>query len=208
MRRRRGQATRRVELQVVIAASTLLGVDAAPAMLRGYGALPAELAHRILADPAADPLLRRLVCDPVDGRLLSMDSAARCFDGDTRRFCTWRDQASRFPGSTTPIRDIDHLVEYARGGPTTISNGHGLDKASHVLRDHPRVKVRALTLTGLRANSPTTEWTLPNGHTYRSHPPPALGHGSHPIPSTPTPPPTPPAQDQRLQQLLNQVRRT
>jgi len=180
-RRRSSFSTRRVEVQVVFAASTLMGVDDAPAMLRGYGAIPAELGRQIADDPAADPVLRRLVCDPVDGRLLAMDAGTRCYEGSLRKFVIWRDQHSRFPFSSTRIADVDHVKEFAAGGPTTAGNGHGLDKRSHVTRDHRGVSVRALpvsTLDDLRANAPTIRWTMPTAHSYDSRPPPALGWGS------------------------------
>ena len=185
-RQRRGRAwlTRRVEIQVVIGASTFMGLDDAPATLRGYGAIPAELARTLADDPAADPVLRRLICDPLDGRLLSMNAQTRCYEGSLRKFVVWRDHRSRFPGSSANIADIDHVLEYARGGRTTAGNGHGLDRGSHVVREHPGVSVQALpVLTGeqleqLRANAPTIRWQMPTGHCYDSAPPPALGHGS------------------------------
>lgn len=142
-----------------------------------------------------------------------MDPHTRCFTGSLRRFCLWRDQTSRFPGSTAPIRDVDHIVEYARGGPTTAGNGHGLDKSNHVIRDHPEVAVRALTMAELRANAPTMRWTLPTGHSYDSDPPPALGYGSE-YPLTSSAPVLPiarlraRAQDNRLDRLRSQIRRT
>jgi hypothetical protein len=180
-RARRRATTRRVEIQVVMAASTLIGVDDAPALLRGYGAIPAELAQHIADHPDSDPVLRRLVCDPVDGRLLAADAGTRCYEGPLRRFELCRDQHSRFPFSSTPIADVDHIREHADGGPTTAGNGQGLDKGSHILREHPGVTVTALpttTLDELRANAPTIRWTLPSGHSYDSHPPPALGWGT------------------------------
>jgi len=182
--RRRPWVTRRVEVQVVMSAATFMGVDDAPATLRGYGAIPSELARRIADDPDADPVLRRLICDPLDGRLLAMDADTRCYQGSLRRFVIWRDQRSRFPGSSAPICEVDHLREHRRGGPTSADNGHGLDKGSHVIRDHPGVSAQALPLLTaaqlhkLRANAPTIRWRLPTGHCYDSHPRPALGHGS------------------------------
>jgi len=182
--RRRPWVTRRVEVQVVMSAATFMGVDDAPATLHGYGAIPSELARRIADDPDADPVLRRLICDPLEGRLLAMDADTRCYQGSLRRFVIWRDQRSRFPGSSAPICEVDHLREHRRGGPTSADNGHGLDKGSHVIRDHPGVSAQALPLLTaaqlhkLRANAPTIRWRLPTGHCYDSHPRPALGHGS------------------------------
>ena len=167
-----------------MSAATFMGVDA-PATLRGYGAIPAELARRTADDPDVDPVLRRLSCDPLDGRLLAKDAATGCYEGSLRRFVIWRDQRSRFPYSSAPVREVDHLLEHRRGGRTSAGNGHGLEKRSHVIRDHPGITVRALPvltdeqLHQLRADAPTIRWQMPTGHCYDSSPPPALGHGSN-----------------------------
>ncbi len=185
-----------VELQVVLAASTLLGLDEEPGMLRGYGTIPAGLARQI-ADHADSSVLRRLVCDPIDGRLLAMDTRTRCYTGPSGQFIRWRDQTCRLSGAD--IRDGDHVVPYAEGGPTSVPNGQGLAKNPHVIREHPDIGVQTVTyrpdpaadpdpqrllgnaqLTRLRGNAPDILWQMPTGHTYRRKPPPALGHGSQP----------------------------
>ena len=187
-----------VELQVLLAASTLLGLDNQPGMLRGYGTIPAALARQI-ADHAHSSVLRRLVCDPIDGRLLTMDTRTRCYTGPNRQFMLWRDQACRLSGAD--IRDGDHIIPYAAGGPTTIANGQGMAKNPHLIRDHPDITVHTLPyrpdraadpdpqrllghaqLARLRGNAPDINWTMPTGHTYQRPPPPALGHGSRPTP--------------------------
>ena len=43
----------RPSIQVTIAASTLMGLDAQPAELDGYGAITAAMARRIASDPTA-----------------------------------------------------------------------------------------------------------------------------------------------------------
>ncbi len=85
----------------MISASTLLGLDDEPGMLRGYGAIPSEVLHDILnnSDSTGAPArLRGLFCDPADGRLVAMDSTARCFTGGLRFFALWRDQDCRLSG--------------------------------------------------------------------------------------------------------------
>ncbi len=209
-----------VELQVVIAASTLLGLDQEPAMLRGYGAIPAAVAAQIVdsakhadlgsgdatrPDPRTDAgtcsrasesgtgvLVRRLLCDPVDGRLIGMDTKTRRYAGSLRQFTAWRDQTCRL--SDAPIADLDHITRYVDGGPTTAQNGQSLSKNTHVLRDHPRVSVRTTApqldqLSRLRESAPDVEWTMPTGHTYMRRPPPALGWGSGATYHDPPPPP-------------------
>jgi hypothetical protein len=182
---------RHVEAQVVISAATLLGLDEEPAMLRGYGAIPSEIARQIadnsIDDEPARIFVRRLFCDPVDGRLLTMETRARLFKGPLRQFAAFRDQTCRLFGG--PIRDLDHPHEHARGGPTTAANAQALSKTAHVLRDHPHVRCRTEPyqpgtpsdpLALLRANAPNIRWTHPSGQHVVSEPPPALGHASTP----------------------------
>ncbi len=158
------RAGARVELQVVLAASTVLGLDDQPGLLRGYGAIPAALARHIAdtanhtanhtgtgnhtgAGAGVGVLVRRLLCDPIDGRLVAMDTKTRRYTGTLRQFLCWRDQTCRLPGSQAAIRDLDHLSEHARGGPTTAGNAQALSKNPHILRDHPHISVRTLPPT-------------------------------------------------------------
>ena len=94
-----------------MSAETLLGLDDEPALLRGYGPIAADLA-RDITDTASRRTLIGLFTDPVDGRLLTMDSTARCFTGRLRDFCLWRDQVCRMAGGQ--IREVDHRDEAHR----------------------------------------------------------------------------------------------
>ncbi len=166
-----------LEVAVVISASSLLGVDDQPAKLVGhnggdYGVLPAGLARRLAAN--GDAWSRRLVCDPIDGRLVTMDTGRRRFTGALRRFIIYRDGVSRRPYSSTPIYDINHLIRHADGGPTAAVNAEGLGKYDHVILDLPgwaSKPIDADAANGIR-------WTTPTGRTYESRPPPILGHGN------------------------------
>jgi hypothetical protein len=163
-----------LEVGVVVAASSLLGIDDQPGKLVGhrggdYGVLPADLIRELAGSERAS--WRRLVCDPLDGRLVSMDTRKRRFDGALRKFVRYRDGTSRRPFSDSPIYDIDHISPYASGGPTSASNGQGLAKRDHSLRDLP-----GWTVTG-DADDVVT-WTSPTGHAYESRPPPILGRGT------------------------------
>jgi hypothetical protein len=181
------RASTGVEVQVVVSLSTVLGLDDEPGMLRGYGAIPAETVREIVdvAERAgARTTMRRLFCDPTDGRLLTMESTARLFRGGLRRFCAWRDQGDRLTGGE--LADIDHVEGRAGGGATTAANAQGLGVLNNrVVKNDPRVDVRRIPpaarddgLDGFRANAPDLRWTLPSGRAYTSQPPPALGLGS------------------------------
>ncbi|MBA2738953.1 MAG: DUF222 domain-containing protein [Nocardioidaceae bacterium] len=175
-----------LEVQVVISAATLLGIDDAPGLLRGYGAVSADVIREIVDDADASggrTVLRGLFCDPADGRLLAMDSTARLFSGGLRQFALNRDQLCRLSGGR--IVDVDHVHEHQDGGPTSAANGQSLGKLAHVVKDHPGITVRTTNglagLDRLRAHSPDIVWTMPTGHTYVRPPPPVLGEGSQPV---------------------------
>ena len=179
---------RTVEVQVVVSLSSLLGLDDDPGLLRGYGAVPAGLIRDLIDHNEAaggSTVLRGLFCDPIDGRLIAMDSTARFFTGGLRQFLACRDQTDRLTGGT--IADLDHICDHDHGGATTAANGQGLGRRSHTLKDHPGISVHTLPvdqhgdgLDTYRQHAPDIRWTLPTGHTLRSRPPPALGHGSDP----------------------------
>ncbi len=104
----------------MISAATALGLDREPGLLRGYGAIPVEIIDDILTTAhhtGARTRLRRLLVDPLDGRLVQMESTARCFTGTLRDFAIARDQQDRLLGGT--IADIDHITGHRDHGPTT-----------------------------------------------------------------------------------------
>ena len=186
-----------VEVQVVVSLATVLGLDEEPGLLRGYGAVPAETIRQIVdvaEASGAATRLRRLFCDPTDGRLLTMESRADYFTGGLRQFGCWRDQADRLTGG--PVGDLDHIHDRAAGGATTAANAQALGVLNNrVIKNHPQVRARALPvpargdgLDRYRRNAPDIEWTLPSGRTYLSTPPPALGPGSHPDQPQPSAP--------------------
>jgi hypothetical protein len=178
-----------VEVQVVISLATLLGLDDEPGMLRGYGAVTAATVLDIVeaAEAAgATTGLRGLFCDPVDGRLLTMASRARRFEGGLRSFGVWRDQVDRLTGGR--LADVDHVRPHRAGGPTSAGNAQGLGQLTNrVVKERSAVRVRTLPvhrrrdgLDRFRRNAPDIEWTLPSGGRQVSKPPPVLGHGSDP----------------------------
>jgi hypothetical protein len=116
--------------------------------------------------------LRRFYTDPIDGAVTVADTRRRRFDGSLREVATVRDQYCRGIQCASPITAIDHLVEHAKGGPTSFGNSQGLSTNCHTTREHPAMKVTHDPDTGV------VTWKTPSGLIYRSLPPPALGHGS------------------------------
>jgi hypothetical protein len=160
----------KTEICVVMSDTTLLSVDTRPAQLVGVGPITGLLARRLAA--TGDAWVRRLLTDPIDGSLTRMDTRRRRVSGNLRRAVTIADQHCRGIACASPIRDIDHIHEHARGGATSFANSQGLSKGCHRAREHPQMRVTA------DPHSRATTWTTPTGLVHVSIPPPALGHGS------------------------------
>lgn len=129
-----------VEVGIVIAASSLLGVDDDPAQLVGYGTISAALARQLATGPSV--FARRLVCDPITGELIEADTRKRLFDGPLRTFIAAADQTCRRPGCESPIREFDHLEDHATGGPTNGANGTGYCRPDHTTKHTPGWQVQ------------------------------------------------------------------
>jgi hypothetical protein len=152
----------RAKVQVVVSATTLLGADEHPADLVGRSPVDADTARR-LAGTATDHW-DRILTDPVTGTVLAVDS--RFVTPAMRRFCNGRDWRCRFWGCSVPaIRtEIDHTVDHALGGPTSIDNSEGLCQRHHTTKQFTPWKVR-------QRGGGVLEWTSPLGHIYIDEPP-------------------------------------
>jgi len=108
-----------------------------------------------------------LLTDPIDGTVTSMDTRRRRFSGALATFIRLRDQVCRNPYCDAPIRDLDHLHDYAAGGPTSADNGVGLCQRGNLVDQVP----------GWHAGGTSRHRfiVIPTGHRYSSRPPPALG---------------------------------
>lgn len=160
----------KVHLNLVMSDATLFGADDNPAELTGCGPIPAQVARLIAT--TGNTWVKRLYTDPVDGTLAAADPKRRHFVNSIRDFVLVRDQHCRGIRCASPIRDIDHIIEYTKGGPTTAKNSQGLSKNCHTMRDHPLMRVTPETDTG------AIIWTTPTNRIFRSLPPPVLGAGS------------------------------
>jgi hypothetical protein len=184
-----------VEVQVVIGDRALLEGDDTPAYMPGYGPVPARWARDLIARAGqqapnsshgnvaewvrAKVWLRRLYTHPDDGTLVAMDSNRRLFDGAIRRFLVTRDGGTcREPWCNAPIRHLDHVVDHARGGPTSIDNGQGTCVRDNLVKQTPGFTCRVVDhppgdRPG-RSRGHTVEVTTPTGHRYYSTAPPLL----------------------------------
>ncbi|MCC3301747.1 HNH endonuclease signature motif containing protein [Arthrobacter sp. zg-Y895] len=151
----------RAEIMVLINAETLFGADDQPAELHGYGPISAEAARRLARNAAG---WTGLAQDPKTGEILGVGRRRKVPAG-LKRWLRARDGTCRFPGCrvSTANSDIDHTIDWARGGPTDHGN------LEHLCRRHHRYK----TLGFWKASQPTPgviEWTSPTGRIYRTEP--------------------------------------
>jgi hypothetical protein len=151
-------------VRVVVAASTLLGLDSRPGHLAGYGPVPAELARRLAADPTGT--WQRLLTDPVSGALLDVGRTAYRPPAALDEFVRTRDRTCRFPGCRMPAErcDLDHVRRYP-DGPTSKCNLCTECRHHHRLKHDPDWQVCT------DPDDPDTlYWTTPAGKTYTTRP--------------------------------------
>jgi Domain of unknown function (DUF222) len=160
----------KTQVNLVMSDTSLLDRASTPGHLVGAGPIPAGIARLIAT--TGNTWLRRLYTDPVDAGVAVADSRRRRFDARLADLIRLRDQHCRGVACPSPIRDLDHIIEYSRGGRTRHSNGQGLSKGCHLIRDHPAVHVHT------DPDGRAVTWQLPSGNVHRTLPPPALGPGS------------------------------
>jgi hypothetical protein len=151
-------------VRVVVAATTLLGLDSAPGELAGHGPIPAELARAIAAQP--DGTWQRLLTDPATGALLDVGRSRYRPPAALDEHVRTRDRTCRFPGCRQPAQrcDLDHIRPYP-GGPTSRCN------LAAECRHHHRLKHQTDWQVDNDPDDPATlHWTSPTGHTYTTTP--------------------------------------
>jgi hypothetical protein len=163
-----------VALNLVMSDQALWGQDNAPAVLDGYGPIPAS-AQRLVRDAVVDErslaTLRRLYRDPKSGSLVAMESRSRFFPKGLAGFIGVRDRTCRTPYCDAPIRHRDHATPRNRGGPTSATNGLGECERCNYSKEAPGWRVTAADENGVH----TAEFVTPTGARYRSTAPPLPG---------------------------------
>ena len=164
-----------VALNLVMSDQALWGQDNTPAVLDGYGPIPASTAQRLVKDAVVDEralaTLRRLYRDPKSGSLVAMESRSRFFPKGLAEFIGVRDRTCRTPYCDAPIRHRDHATPRNRGGPTSVANGLGECERCNYVKEAPGWRVTAGDENGVH----TAEFVTPTGARYRSTAPPLPG---------------------------------
>ena len=82
------------------------------------------IAPRLLVPWLTQAEFERVIFD-TPKRVIEIGAKRRFFTGALRRAIELRDQHCTFPGCQVPANrcDVDHIIEYRQGGPTTQANG-------------------------------------------------------------------------------------
>ena len=157
-----------IDIQLIMTDRTLFDGDDEPAIITGYGPIPAPIARDLIrnANPDTKTWIRRLYTDPDTGHLVNADSRRRTFPHAMRQYLLARDQYCRTPWCDAPIRHTDHITAHSRGGTTTITNGQGICENCNYVKESPGWTTTA------EPDGYTITINTPTGHTFSSEPPP------------------------------------
>ncbi|WP_353808357.1 DUF222 domain-containing protein [Agromyces sp. SYSU T00194] len=152
---------------VTVPVMTLLGTTDEPGELHGVGPIDADTA-RELAGRA--PSFIRILTHPETGARLSIGRDRYAVPSDLRAALITRDQTCRFPGCGRAAEqcEVDHVTDWARGGPTDAGNLAMLCPKHHHLRHETAWSTRTGPDPG------TIQWRSPTGRHYTSDPPTQL----------------------------------
>ena len=173
---------RRPQIDVVVAATTLLGQDDEPGELIGVGPVTAEVARRI----AGDGTWRRILTDPRTGRFDEQSAESYEPPQDMRDHVIARDRTCRGLGCRMPADrcDLDHRQPHP-AGPTSAANLDASCRPWHRVKTHTDTSVNSDGAGGLVI-------TLPSGRRYSRPADPVLDHrclvGPGPPPEDDIPP--------------------
>ncbi|MDQ0680575.1 hypothetical protein QFZ30_003957 [Arthrobacter pascens] len=150
------------QVLITVPVFSLLGLTDEPAVLDGYGPIPATMACRLIADGADS--FHRVLTDPRTGAPLEIGRTSYRVPKAMRQWLRLRDGKCPFPGCSNHSLDneADHLLAWNDGGTTGITN------LGQPCRKHHRLKhTTSWTPTGAGPNEPPG-WTSPTGRHYQS----------------------------------------
>ncbi|GAA1762499.1 HNH endonuclease signature motif containing protein [Pseudarthrobacter sulfonivorans] len=155
----------RAQVLITVPVMALLGATEEPAMLDGYGPIPPSMARHLIADGADS--FHRVLIDPRDGAPLEIGRTSYPVTKAQRQWLRLRDGKCPFPGCNNQSLDneADHILAWAKGGTTGISN------LGQPCRRHHRLRhTTAWKPTGATKDKPPG-WISPAGRSYQSEQP-------------------------------------
>jgi hypothetical protein len=158
----------RAHVDLVIDLPTLLGLSDGSVELTGSGPVGVDVLRGLLADPQVAVTMRRLITDPLTGRLLDYGRRTYAVPQALRDFIVARDRVCRFPGCRrkASLCQLDHAIAWDDGGHTSPANLGAL-----CVRHHQLKTLGGWGITSSHADG-SCEWRSPHGRQYEHSPPP------------------------------------
>ncbi|PTT59111.1 hypothetical protein DBR22_22250, partial [Arthrobacter sp. HMWF013] len=141
------------------------GATDEPAMLDGYGPIPVTMARRLIADGASS--FHRVLIDTRDGAPLEIGRTSYRVTKAQRQWLRMRDGKCPFPGCSSASLDneADHLLAWAHGGATGISN------LAQPCPKHHKLRHTTGWTPGPATKTEPPGWISPTGRHYASEQP-------------------------------------
>ena len=148
--------------------TTLARLDDHPGELSGYGPVVSDIARQVAEEQQEKSEWNAVVSDPETGEPLHVVSVKRRPTTRQQKMIRALHPVCVFPGCRMPAVncDLDHRIDHARGGPTTVGNHAPLCRHHHLSKHGGGWRYAK---TGRVA----VEWVSPFGHTYRTGASPA-----------------------------------
>jgi hypothetical protein len=158
-------ADRRGEVDIVVKLSTLIGLDNDPAMMSGFGPVIADIARQAALEEQTNPRWKWSLTDE-HGLLLHHGHTQRRPTTAEADFVRARDRVCKTRGCRRPAAkcDLDHRVEYAKGGPSHRANLGPNCPRHHPMREEHGYQVTYDPQTGVHT------WIAPDGRVYHVGP--------------------------------------
>ncbi|NUU30756.1 HNH endonuclease signature motif containing protein [Arthrobacter sp. C9C5] len=152
----------RAQVLITVPVMALLGTSEEPATLDGHGPIPPSMARRLIADGADS--FYRVLTDPRDGAPLEIGRTSYRIPKAMRQWLRLRDGKCPFPGCNNQSLDneADHLLAWADGGTTGITNLGQPCRKHHRLKHCTAWQPTAASMTG------PPGWVSPSGRSYPS----------------------------------------
>jgi len=164
--RLKGKGVQRGSVTISVDLKTLAELSNSPGGLGGYGSVHAEIARKVAKEQIAGKWTA-MVTDPETGEPLHVVALRRRPTAAQARKIRALHPTCVHPGCRMPAEncDLDHRIDHARGGPTTVRNHAPLCRRHHITKHKGRWRYRRIGRTGV-------EWITPLGHRYRTDRPP------------------------------------
>ena len=155
----------KAQVLVTVPVFSLFGTTEEPAILDGYGPIPASMARSLVAYGASS--FHRVLTDPRTGAPLEIGRNSYRVPTAMRRWLRLRDGKCSFPGCSNHSldNDADHLLAWADGGSTDIGN------LAQPCPKHHRLKHATRWSPDAGSKDEPPGWTSPTGRHYQSEQP-------------------------------------